>query len=131
MRESINDALTDLVKQLGGAKSVGPLLWPDKPFETAHRLLLDCLNEERPARLAPEHVQRLLALAKGRGVHAGMEFLARSLGYAQPVPIEPRDEAADLTRRVLEAVPQLLEMVARIQQLQPQPQQQPTLRSVA
>jgi len=129
MRETINDALSELVKELGGAKQVGPLLWPDKTFEAAHRLLLDCLNEERPARLAPEHLMRLFAMGKKKGVHTGMQYLAQALGYAQPVPIEPKDEAADLTRKVLEAVPQLLEMVSRIQQLQ-QPQTT-NLRSVA
>lgn len=38
------DAAKDAVKALGGAKKVGPLIWPDKAPETAARHLLDCLN---------------------------------------------------------------------------------------
>ena len=94
--ETINEALIACVKACGGSKTVGPLLWPEKHAEAAQRLILDCLNEERPAKLSPEQVFFVLRLARQKGFHDGMNFVCADVGYAAPSPIEPRDEVADL-----------------------------------
>lgn len=99
--ESLNDALITCVKDCGGSKAVGCALWPEKSTDSAQRLLLDCLNEDRPQRLAPEQVLLILRYARERGCHVGMQFLADELSYAAPVPIEPKDEADELRRQVL------------------------------
>lgn len=102
MIESITEALIACIKACGGSKQVGPLLWPEKTPDAAQRLLLDCLNDDRPARLTPEQVVLVLRMARDRGCHVGMQYLAAALSYAEPQPIEPRDEADQLRREVLE-----------------------------
>lgn len=113
--ESFNDALIACIKACGGSKQVGPLLWPEKAPDVAQRLLLDCLNEDRPAKLSPDQVLLVLRLARARGFHDGIKFIASDLGYGTPVPMEPRDEVADLMRSFNESVSQQAQLVARIE----------------
>ncbi|MDO9313373.1 MAG: hypothetical protein Q7T97_02370 [Burkholderiaceae bacterium] len=126
MPDSLNESLVECVKACGGSAKVGAKLWPEKTPEAAQRLMLDCLNDDRPAKLSPEQVLFILRLARERGCHVGMNFLAASLSYAEPVPIEPRDEADELRRQVLEMGRQLQTALSRIEQLD-----RPTLRSAA
>lgn len=118
MFESLNDALIECVKACGGSKAIGALLWPEKGPESAQRTLLDCLNDDRPQKLAPEQVLLILRQARERGCHAGMQYLAAALSYAEPVPIEPRDEADELRRQVLAMGAQLTRALNRIEQLE-------------
>ena len=118
--DSLNDALVECVKACGGSKQVGPVLWPEKTPDAAQRLLLDCLNEDRPAHLSPEHVLLVLRLARGKGCHAGMHYLADKLGYTHPVPVEPRDEVAELQRQFVAATHTMSLLAQRLEQLQPQ-----------
>lgn len=123
--ESLNQALVECVKAAGGSANVGPKLWPEKTRESAQRLLLDCLNEDRPAKLSPEQVLMILRLARERGFHEGIGYVLCGLGYAPTTPIEPKDEAADLLRQVIENQKALAVQMDRLAVLQP------TLRSVA
>jgi hypothetical protein len=123
--ESLNQALVECVKAAGGSANVGPKLWPEKSREAAQRALLDCLNEDRPAKLSPEQVLLVLRLARAKGFHDGMNFIASDLGYGTPVPIEPRDEYAELQKAFIESVKQQQGLVERMERVQPQ------LRSVA
>ena len=93
--DSLNQALIDCVRAAGGSKVVGPALWPEKMADAAQRLLLDCLNEDRPAHLTPEQMAFVFSMAKQRGFHGGIGYLLSSLGYAPTVPLEPKDEAVD------------------------------------
>lgn len=102
--ESLNDALIDAVKALGGSKQVGYKLWPEKSVDAAQRHLLACLNEDKPERLTPDHLMMLLRLARGVGHHESLAFILDELGYAPTQPIEPRDEAAELQRQFMESV---------------------------
>lgn len=102
--DSLNEALIACVKACGGSHQVGRLLWPEKTQESAQRLLLDCLNDERPAKLSPEQVMLVLRLARKKGFHAGVDFILGDLGYAPTSPIEPRDEAAELMRQYIAAI---------------------------
>lgn len=113
--ETLNDALIACVKACGGSKQVGPVLWPEKAPDAAQRALLDCLNEERPAKLSPEQVMLILRLARAKGCHDGMEFIAADLGYAAPTPVEPRDEVAELQRQFIEAVRSQAALAERIE----------------
>lgn len=113
--ESLNEALIDCVKAAGGSKQVGPLLWPEKTPDSAQRMLLDCLNEDRPAKLSPEQVLLVLRLARAKGMHNGMSFILGDLGYAPPVPVDPRDEAAELQRQFMGVMGKAEELVARME----------------
>lgn len=118
--DSINEALVACVKACGGSKQVGPHLWPEKTPESAQRQLLDCLNEDRQARLSPEQMVLILKMARDRGFHEGAAHIMAVLGYAQPVPVEPRDEAAEIMRQIAENQRMLAAQFARLTVLQPQ-----------
>ena len=124
MSASLNSVLDEVVKALGGAKQVGPLLWPERVPEDAQRKLLDCLNEDRPMHLKPEQVLFILRMARAKGVHAGFEYMAASLGYAPPVPVEPRDEVAELQRQFVAATQAMAALAARMETLMPAAAQQ-------
>ena len=113
--ETINEALIACVKACGGSKTVGPLLWPEKPAEAAQRLILDCLNEERPAKLSPEQVFFILRLARQKGFHDGMSFLCGDIGYTKPLPLEPEDEVSELMRAFNASVEIQAQLTARIE----------------
>lgn len=115
----INEALIDVVKALGGSKQVAPLLWPTKAPDAAQRLLLGCLNEDRPEHLTPDQVIYILKLARDRGIHTGVNAICSVLGYAEPTPIEPRDEAAELQRQYIEATRSMAAIAARMEKLAP------------
>src|SRR5690606_8915263 len=112
---SLNEALIESVKAAGGSKQVGPLLWPEKTPDAAQRLLLDCLNDDRPAKLSPEQVLLVLRLARAKGHHEGIAFMLGDLGYAPPVPIDPRDEAAELQRQFVGVMGKAEELVSRME----------------
>lgn len=101
--ESLNDALIACVKACGGSKVVGLALWPAKGLEAAQRNLLACLNPDRNEKLGPDEVLHVMRMARDRGFHEGMQYIAASLGYSMPIPVEPRDELAELLRQHLEA----------------------------
>jgi hypothetical protein len=113
--ESLNEALIGCVKAAGGSKQVGPLLWPEKAPDAAQRLLLDCLNDDRPAKLSPEQVLLVLRLARGKGHHDGVAFVLGDLGYAPPVVVEPRDEAAELQRQFMDVMSKAETLVQRME----------------
>ncbi|RYF58462.1 MAG: hypothetical protein EOO27_12495 [Comamonadaceae bacterium] len=115
--ESLSEALVECIRACGGSKQVGPLLWPEKAPDAAQRLLLDCLNEDRPAKLSPEQLLLVLRLARQRGHHGGINYIAGELGYGTPVPIEPRDEIADLQRQYIETARSMARMADRIEKL--------------
>jgi hypothetical protein len=116
--ESLNEALNDCIRACGGGKQVAVRLWPEKAPDAAHRLLLDCLNADRPQHLTPEQLVLVLRLAREKGCHIGATYLMHELGYDDPKPIEPRDEAADLQRAFMQSVEQQRQILARMERLQ-------------
>lgn len=112
--ESFNDALIEAVKACGGTKSVGVLLWPAKGVEAAQRHLFACLNPDRAEKLSLDEVLHLMRLGRERGFHGVMQFLAGELAYAEPQPVEPRDEVAELLRQSIELQRQLLAVQQRV-----------------
>lgn len=116
--ESLADALRECIVSCGGMKAVGTLLWPEKEADTAGRRLSDCLNDSKPEKLAPEQVLLILRLAREKGCHAGMVYIARDLGYADPQPIEPEDEKAKLQREYIEAARSMSKLAQRIERLE-------------
>ena len=116
--ESINDALQGAINAMGGAKQVGPVLWPEMAPDKAQRKLLDCLNDNRHERLSPDQVVLVLRLARRGGHHEAVGWLLHELGYAPTRPVDHSDEAAELQRKFIEATGKLQEMAAQIQSLQ-------------
>lgn len=118
--DSINEALIACVKAAGGSKTVGAVMWADIALDQAQRKLLNALDESRPEKLAPSQVMLILKMARAKGFHDGVGYILSDLSYAPTTPIEPKDEADDLLRQVLEGQKVLAIQVARLVTLQPQ-----------
>jgi hypothetical protein len=118
--ESITEAIKDTINACGGSKQVAAKLWPEKAPDAAHRLLLSCLNDDRPERLSPEQLMFVLRMGREKGVHVGITYILRELGYDDPKPIEPTDELAELQRNCLELLQQQARMAARMEKLMTQ-----------
>ena len=115
--ESMNDALIGCVKACGGSKIVGAQLWPEKTIDAAQRHLSARLDDHKAERLTPDHLLMLLRMARAKGFHEGMDYIAATLGYAQPVPTEPRDEQAELQRQFIEAQKSMAQMLERMERI--------------
>lgn len=113
--ESINDALDACVKACGGAKKVAGKLWPEKTADAAHRLLLQCLNEDRQEKLGPEQVLFILKLAREAGFHDGINFISRESGYSDPQPMDPEDEKTLLMRAFIDAQKNMKQIADRME----------------
>lgn len=100
--ESLNAAYVEAVKACGGSKAVGVVLWPGKGVEGAQRALLACLNTDRLEKLSPDDALHIERMARERGCHVIAQYRNATLSYAEPVPIEPKDELADLMRQYLQ-----------------------------
>lgn len=107
VHEDIYDAVRSLVAALGGAKRVGPMLFPQKSPDAAWRYLLDCLNPNRDHDLGLEGLVTLLKWGRERGVDIGMQWLCDEVGYARPIAVTPEDTRAELQRQFLAGVEQL------------------------
>ena len=115
--ESLNDALNECVKAAGGSKTVGYAIWPAKGVENAQRHLLACLNVDRAEKLGLDELVLVMRLARGRGCHAAMQYLAQELSYAEPQPVSMKDQADELQRKFIEATTQLQAMAEEIKRL--------------
>lgn len=115
---SINSMLIECVKAAGGSKKVGPMLWPEKPVTDAQKLLLACLNEDRPEKLSPDQAFLIERLAKDSGNHVAIEYRCAAMSYSKPTPIEPKDEVAQLQREFIEASTKLTGLADKIMSLQ-------------
>lgn len=113
--ESLNQVLIDCVKAAGGSAIVGPKMFPEKLAEAAQRALLDCLNDDRPAKLSPDQTLLILRLAREKGFHGGIDYVLDVLGYTPTTPVEPRDEVADLMREFHASVALQAQLVQRME----------------
>ena len=129
--ESLDDALVECVKAAGGSKVVGARLWPAKMVDAAQRHLLNCLKEGRAEHLKPDEVLLILRLAREAGCHTGMAFLAHSLGYSVPTPVDPRDEVAQLQREFIAANAEMRARAERLEALMASQAGQKPIRAVA
>jgi hypothetical protein len=115
--DDVNDALRDVVQALGGAKRVGPVLWPEKTVDQAGHLLMACLNVERKERLTPEQVFLLLKMARQANFHAAKFWMDAELGYEQGKPVNPQDKQAELQRDFIASVQLSRQLADRLEKL--------------
>lgn len=112
--ESYEDAIRDTITGLGGMKVVGNMLWPALPVDDAGRRLAHCLNSEKREKLAPGELQLIRRAARKAGIHILAFYECRDAGYAEPNPINPADEAAQLQKQFIQAVESLKDLQARL-----------------
>jgi hypothetical protein len=101
--EDYNEAIRATVQALGGFKRVGADMRPEMPADAAGRWLADCCNPEKRDHLPPAQLAYIRRRARLEGVHILAAFEAREAGYADPQPITPEDEAAQLQREFVQA----------------------------
>lgn len=99
--ERIEDAIGAVTDRLG-RKRISKELWPDKSERDAHNLIDACLNPERKERFTPSQLMFIARKGREAGHHGIVTYLCRELGYADPTPIEPRDELTELLRVSIE-----------------------------
>lgn len=114
---TLNQALIECVKAVGGSEKVGPTLWPEKPVADAQKLLLACLNDDRPEKLSPDQSMLILRIAKKEGCHFGINFICDDLGYSNPTPITKEDAKAELMRDFIDAQKILSSIALRIEEI--------------
>lgn len=100
--EDVYDALRAAVQACGGAKEVGPKLWPSKPPLQARNALLDCLNRNNERKLDPEETFRIFRIAREMGFHAGFHYACDFIGYHKPAAVSPKEEADGILERAAE-----------------------------
>lgn len=110
--ETYEDAIRDTITGLGGMKVVGNMLWPALPVDDAGRRLAHCLNSEKREKLSPGELQLIRRAARKAGIHILAFYECRDAGYAEPNPINPADEAAQLQKQFIQAVENLKEIQA-------------------
>lgn len=113
--ESLTSALSDCVRALGGAKAVGHAMRPEKTIDDARKWLLNSLDDGRAEKLSPDQVVWILRESRKVGCHAGIAYITRACGYADPQPTEPEDERAALQRQYIDAVRTLANLQTRIE----------------
>lgn len=112
------EALRALVDGLGGPKAVGAQLFPEKTMEDARRTVLKWCDAERNDKPSLEQLLFLLKKGREQGCHVFAAFLMSQAGYAEPTPVEPRDEAAELQRAFIRSVAEQKALLERLQRVQ-------------
>lgn len=112
------EALKVDIAALGGAQVVGIALWPKKmdPAKAGEHLR-NCLNPDRREKFDQEHVLWIKAEARKIGSFATQTYENELCGFAPPVPIEPKDEAAALMREFTQGVKTLESLAQRIERV--------------
>jgi len=112
--ESYEDAIRDTALALGGNKIVGSSLWPSMLADEAGKKLADCLNRDKREKLSLGELSLIRRMARIAGVHILASYEMRDAGYADPLPIAPEDEAAQLQREYIAAVKAMSALQTRI-----------------
>lgn len=115
--DAFEDAAREVIIACGGPKAVGSVLWPAKSPDAARTRLLDCLNPDRPEKLAPEEILLLARMGRERASHAIAAYIAQECGYAPPVPVDAEDQIAELQRQFIERADSLQQLGAQIKRM--------------
>lgn len=117
--EDWRSALRFAVDALGGPSEVGMKLWPAKSRKDAGSLLSHCLSPDRPEKLDLEEIEWILAESRKVGAHAGITYLCRNCGYADPTPVSVEDEQDELMRQFITAQKSMAAIVRRLDAISP------------
>jgi len=80
----------------------------------AGRKLSACLNRDKREKLDLSELSLIRREARKAGIHTLAAYEARDAGYADPIPVSPEDEAAQLKREFITAVKALETIQARM-----------------
>lgn len=114
VHEESTDVLRSLIAALGGAKKVGPRLYPAKTEDAATRTVLDSLNPDRQHAFDFDEILMLFQWARETSAHFAFYWLCDRLGYAHPAPVSPEDVRAEMQREFVKGVAQLEQLAKRL-----------------
>ncbi|WP_157062620.1 hypothetical protein [Pseudoxanthomonas dokdonensis] len=112
--DDYHDAVRHAVEAMGGFKRIGHDMKPDMTVEAAGRWLADCCNPDKREKLSLSELAYIRKAARQAGVHVLAAYEAQAAGYAEPQPINPEDEAAQLQREFIASVKALEALQARM-----------------
>lgn len=113
--EDYNEAIRATVQALGGFKRVGSEMKPDMAVDAAGRWLADCCNGDKREKLSPNELAYIRRRARVENVHILASFEMREAGYADPQPITPEDEAAQIQREFIQASKHMTSLFSRME----------------
>ena len=111
------EALKVDIARLGGMKVVGHALFPDKQPGKAGEYLGACLQHGRREKLDYSQILWIKVEARKVGSYAAQLYENRLCGFADPVPVEPEDEAAALMRDFNNSVKMHRAILTRMERL--------------
>lgn len=114
------EALMSVIHAVGGPKKMAAILWPTKfkqRPEATTRYLNQTLDPDRAEKLALCEIEQILTEGRNRGCHIGVQYLAKSLTYTTPEPVDPEDEKARLQREYIESVKEMQNIAKRLEGL--------------
>jgi hypothetical protein len=115
--DSIEEALKEAVRLMGGAKKVGGLMRPEMLADDAGRWLSNCFNDEKRDKLSLKQMAWILREAKKAGIHTAINYICNDAGYSNPAPIEPEDEKTRIQREFIESVRQQTSNLKRMEEM--------------
>ncbi len=118
MHESYQDAVKEVAVVCGGTKALAAYLWPSKSAASAQTHLLDCLNPDRPHKLAPEELMLIARVGRERGCDAVARFFCAEAGYQPPMALNPEKERDQLRGRIADGLDFLKANMARLERLE-------------
>lgn len=114
VHEESTDLLKSLVNALGGAKKVGPRLYPSKSEEAAARTIYDNLNPTRDHAFDFDEIMTMLRWAREAGAHFAFYWICDQLTYSHAAPVSPEDQRAELHREFVNGVERLEQLARRL-----------------
>lgn len=118
--ETPEQAIEACINALGGAKKVGPMLWPDKSIDNARTYLLACVNHDRAENLNYSQLIFIFREAKALGFHAGFQWFANEIEY-DVRPITKSEEVDRLTGIIEQSTKALAQSISALERLTQKP----------
>ena len=112
--ESLEEALGEVVRALGGRKRVAMEMWPTKSARDAHNHLDAVLNPTRPEKFGIAELLWLVRRGREARCHAAMAYISEYCGYADPTPVDPADKQAQLQEQFVQSVRWQAELIERL-----------------
>lgn len=101
-------------------KVVGHKLWPHKDPDDAGKYFSNCLDPSRNEKLDIQQILFIAKEARRVGCHALVWFICEDTGYQKAIPVEVKDEAAELTRQITNSIKFTETSLERLLQLKAQ-----------
>lgn len=98
------EAIYQVALKTGGHKKLAALVWPKLSVNSAHKRLLESLNDDRPHKLAPAELLAIMRIGRDVGCHAVANYLAREAGYNDPSPKDPQREVDEIRARLADGL---------------------------